>query len=142
MTTTLFPLQSTGKSFLLDCVLTLTVLFRLGSFKCAIINCLLNRYFRICPSYDIFHTEILKLKSFFLQNGNPSAFFELTQDFAYTRCLHKIFPSSDSNPTETDNRRTIYFCLPFTGTHSLRIRTQVTKLLASSFPEINLRIIF
>ena len=36
----------------------------------------------------------------------------------------------------------IYFCLPFTGTHSLRIRTQLVKLLSSCFPDIDLLIVF
>ena len=94
------------------------------SFKRGLINCLLNRYFRICSSYDIFHTEVLK-KSF-LRNSYPLAFFEN----CHSKYLPKIFPCSDDNPTETDNRRAI--CLPFTatGTRSL------------GFRDINLHIIF
>ena len=70
--------------------------------------CLLNRYFRICSLYDICYTEVLKLKSIFLQNGTPLAFFENS----HSKFLHKIFPSSDNNPAETDNERTIVFLSP------------------------------
>ena len=58
--------------------------------------------------------------------------------------LRKIFSFSDDNATGTDNRCITYFCLPFTSTHSLCVCTQVTitKLLASCFPNINLRMIF
>ena len=43
---------------------------------------------------------------------------------------------SDSPP------KNIYFKLPFTGSHALQIRTQVSKLCSSAFPQVTLHFIF
>jgi hypothetical protein len=36
----------------------------------------------------------------------------------------------------------VYFCLPYTGTHSLQIRTQIQRLCSVAFPHISIRIVF
>ena len=36
----------------------------------------------------------------------------------------------------------IYFCLPFTGSHSLQIRTQITRLYNAAYPYLNIRFVF
>jgi hypothetical protein len=33
----------------------------------------------------------------------------------------------------------VYFCLPYTGTHSLQIRTQIQRLCSVAFPHISIR---
>ena len=108
------------------------------SFKRNLVYCLLDRYFKICSSYQVFHLEVLQLKNLLLSNGYPSALFE----HCLSGFLDKIFSVPVSSPLDNINKRVIYFCLPFTGTHSLRIRTQLVKLLSSCFPDIDLRIVF
>ena len=39
-------------------------------------------------------------------------------------------------------KRILYFCLPFTGQHSLQILTQISKLCSGTFPHIKLRFVF
>ena len=41
------------------------------SFKRGLIYTLLDRYFKICSSYHLFHSEVLKLKNILLGNGYP-----------------------------------------------------------------------
>ena len=36
----------------------------------------------------------------------------------------------------------MYFCHPFTGQHSLQIRTQIPKLCSNAFPHISIRFAF
>ena len=36
----------------------------------------------------------------------------------------------------------IYFCLPFTGIHSLQIRTQINRLCNAAFPHLETRFVF
>ena len=36
----------------------------------------------------------------------------------------------------------VYFCLPFTGSHSLQIRTQITRLCRAAYPHLNIRFVF
>ena len=108
------------------------------SFNCNLVYCLLDRYFKICSSYQAFQLEVLQIKNLLLCNGYPSAFFE----YCLIVFLDKIFSVAVSSPLDNINKRVIYFYLPFTGTHSLRIRTQLVKLLSSCFPDIDLLIVF
>ena len=36
----------------------------------------------------------------------------------------------------------VYFCLPFTGSQSLQIRTQITRLCNAAYPHLNIRFVF
>ena len=79
------------------------------SFKRNLVYCLLDRYFKICSSYQVFHLEVLKLKNLLLSNGYPSALFE----HCLSVFLDKIFSVPVSSPLYNINKRVIYFCLPF-----------------------------
>ena len=46
------------------------------SFKRGLVYTLLDRYFKICSSYHLFHSEILKLKKILLSNGYPEVFLD------------------------------------------------------------------
>ena len=39
-------------------------------------------------------------------------------------------------------RKIVYFCLPFTGSHSLQIRTQISRLCSAAYPHLNVRFVF
>ena len=39
-------------------------------------------------------------------------------------------------------KKIIYFCLPFTGSHSLQIGTQITRLRNAAYPHLNIRFVF
>ena len=107
------------------------------SFKRGLVYTLLDRYFKICSSYHLFHSEILKLKKILLNNGYPEVFLD--------RCirvfLDRLFcpPPHDTN---VSHKTVINFSLPFTESHSLQIRTQIIKLCSSAFPDLSLRFIF
>ena len=105
--------------------------------KRSLVYTLLDRYLKICSSYHLFHSEVLKLKNLLHSNGYPHAFLD--------RCvrvfLDRVF-SPPTNNSHSSQNQFIYFRLPYTGSHSLQIRTQVTKLLASAFPKLSLRFIF
>ena len=100
-----------------------------------LIYSLLNWYFRICSFYHIFHSEVLKLKEVFVNNGYPVALF----DRCLSIFLDKIFSPPISNITVS--KRVVHFCLPFTGVHSLQIQTKLIKLVSSCFPQIDLRVV-
>ena len=38
-------------------------------------------------------------------------------------------------------KKVMYFCLPFTGSHSLQIRTQISRLCSSAFAHLNMRFV-
>ena len=39
-------------------------------------------------------------------------------------------------------KKIVYFCLPFTDSHSLQIRTQITRLCSAAYPHLNVRFVF
>ena len=107
------------------------------SYKRGLVYTLVNRYFKICSSYHLFHSELLNLKKLLLNNGYPDTFL----DSCIRVFLDKLFspPTRNSN---TPDKTVLNFSLPFTGSHSLQIRTQIAKLCSSAFPHFTVRFIF
>ena len=49
----------------------------------------------------------------------------------------------DPKPSvQTVPKKIIYFCLPFTGIHSLQILTQINRLCNAAFPHLDTRFVF
>ena len=61
-------------------------------------------------------------------------------DHLVHRFLNKIFESKP--PIHTVPKKVVYFCLPFTGSHSLQIRTQINRLCNAAYPHLNIRFFF
>jgi hypothetical protein len=72
----------------------------------------------------------------FILNGFPCHMF----DRCVRTFLNKVF--QPKLPVHTVPKKIIYFCLPFTGTHSLQIRTQINRLCRASFPHLDIRFVF
>ena len=45
-------------------------------------------------------------------------------------------------PLFTVPKKIVYFWLPFTGSHSLQIRTQITWLCSATYPHLNIHFVF
>ena len=56
------------------------------------------------------------------------------------RFLNNIF--EPQSVVHTAPKKTVYFCLPFTGSHSLQIRTQITRVCNAAYPHLNIRFVF
>ena len=84
------------------------------SFKRGLIYTLLDRYFKICLSYHLFHFEVLKLKTILLSN----VFFIV----CFVLPLGMLIPL----------RIMVFFSLLFNGSHALQNRAQTTKLYSST----------
>ena len=56
------------------------------------------------------------------------------------RFLNNLFEPKP--PVLTVPKKIVYFCLPFTGSHSLQIRTQITRLCSAAYPHLNIRFVF
>ena len=69
-------------------------------------------------------------------NSFPSHMF----DHLVRRFLNNIFEPKPA--THTAPKKIVYFCLPFTGSHSLQIRTQITRLCNAAYPHLNIRFLF
>ncbi len=106
------------------------------AYKRSLISCLLYRIFNLCSSYENFHIQLEVIRKLFNLNGFPSHMF----DHLAHRFLNKIFEPKP--PVHTAPKKVVYFCLPFTGSHSLQIRTQITRLCNAAYPHLNIRFVF
>ena len=82
--------------------------------------CLLHRIFHLCSSYENFHAQLEVVRKLFNLNGFPTHMF----DQLVRRFLNNLFEPKP--PVLTVPKKIVYFCLPFTGSHSLQIRTRIT----------------
>ena len=105
-------------------------------YKKGFIFTLLFRYFNLCFSYATFHEELQRFRTLLNQNGYPSRFVE--------KCIREFLDKTFSPPVKQSAapKYLVSFLLPFTGNHAFQIRQQLTKLMSSAYPHINLRIIF
>ena len=105
-------------------------------YKKGLLFSLISRYFNIaCPSYISFQSEMENFKKTFSSNGYPKALI----DSCIKTFLDRIYNTKDK--VHTCSKKIVYFCLPFTGHHGLHIRTQLSKILASAYPHISIRVV-
>ena len=106
------------------------------TYKRSIISCLIHCIFSICSSYETFHHQLEAARRMFILNGFPCHMF----DRCVRTFLNKVF--QPKLPVHTVPKKIIYFCLPFTGTPSLQIRTQINRLCHAAFPHLDIRFVF
>ena len=93
-----------------------------------LVSCLIHRIFNLCSSYENFHTQLEIVRKLLNLNGFPSHMF----DRIVRRFLDHTFDSKP--PVLIAPRKIVYFCLPFTGIHSVQIlplQDEVPKYLRS-----------
>ena len=106
------------------------------AYKRSLVCCLLHRIFHLCSSYENFHAQLEVVRKLFNLNGFPTHMFDkLVRHF-----LNNLFEPKP--PLFTVPKKIVYFCLPFTGLHSLQIRTQITRLCSAAYPHLNIRFVF
>ena len=97
------------------------------SFKRGLVYTLLDRYFKICSSYHIFHSEVIKLKNFLTNNGYPTPFFDL----CLGKFLDKVFSVSAKNYNVT-KRHLLFYAIYGETLPSNPFAVNKTSLLFSS----------
>ena len=106
------------------------------AYKRSLVSCLLHRIFNLCSTYENFHAQLELVRKLFNLNGFPSHMF----DHLVRRFLDNMF---DPKPTlYTVPKKIVYFRLPFTGSHSLQIPNQITRLCNAAYPHLNIRFVF
>ena len=100
-----------------------------------LVFCLIHRIFNLCSSYENLNTQLEVVRKLFNLNGFTFHMF----DRIVRRFLDHTF--DPKSPVLTALRK-IYFCLLFTGIHSLQIRTQISRLCNAAFPHLDIRFVF
>ena len=106
------------------------------AYKRSLVCCWLHRIFHPCSSYGNFHAQLEVIRKLFNLNSFPTQVFnQLVRHF-----LNNVFEPIP--PLFTVPKKIVYFYLLFTGSHSLQIRTQITRPCSAAYPHLNIRFVF
>lgn len=104
--------------------------------KFGVIRCLLHRAYKVCTSWQLFHSEVDKLRRMFAENNYPIKIFNSVVD----KFMSSVLTSGRSSGPEQAVDSCITLVLPFFGNAS-RVLQQQMKLLCRRHG-INYRIVF
>ena len=106
-------------------------------YKYNIVNCLLERAFKICLSESNFRSSLDKLRNYFYRNSFPVHFTEkiINQKLTSLRNISQV--------TFDVPKKIMFISLPYISDLSNKnIRLELTKLLARFYPRIQFRLVF
>ena len=107
------------------------------TYKFALINCLIDRAYKLSSSIDSFFSEVEKLKSFFCQNNYPLKAVENTIKLKIDKLL------SPSDPVTTVPKLPLYLKIPFLSIKSnSSLKEELSKLISEYYPQVELNLIF
>ena len=103
-------------------------------YKYSIINILLHRAYTISSSYEKFHIEAEFLRTFFSNNMYPPKLFNR---FLYKFLNRKC--DTNNNTIPTVNRNQIYLCLPYIGSQTNKLKSELLSLVNKYYPQLDCR---
>ena len=106
-------------------------------YKRNLVVTLTSRAFQICSNFLNFHNEIIFIRKLLFNNGFP---YKFTDTYVGT-VLNNVF-SKSSKAICTVDRKIIYFSIPYMGSHSFKLRKELSDLLGNFYPQIKLRVVF
>ena len=133
---TVFPPVFIGRKHLLGFTQILPV-SRLTSTKSIWLLFLFTVLFTFVLHTKTFHEEILKIKTILSENCFPKSIVDrIIKSFLDKQFCPKK-PVSNS-----EERQTVLFSLPFLGQFSLQVKTKLVKLLKQCYPDVKFQVIF
>jgi hypothetical protein len=107
-------------------------------YKIGLINCLLDRAYRICSTEQALKKEVVKVKQILYKNEYPPKIV--------TNTVQKFFDSKKSPKTKRDNsydvpKKKVFLVLPYyKGADNAK--KEIVNLVQSSFPQVDFRFAF
>ena len=112
------------------------------SYKIGLIKCLLNRAWKICSNYELFHLEVLKTKAILRKNEYPCSVIDKEikkfMNRKYPDASAKVGPAEDSNL----NKNKIYLVLPYFNNKMDDFSKRLTDLVFKYYPSLDFRLMF
>ena len=84
----------------------------------------MNRAYRICSSWLLFHKEVIRLRTIFLQNSYPASFFDHHLKCFISKVVLAVDRGSNRETTEIDHT----LVLPYVGGASDRLQVRLSRL--------------
>ena len=114
------------------------------NFKHSLIRGLFNRGWRICLSDELFQKEVGFIKDLLQCNGYPHNFIrkQLTKFLHNKQSEPKTESQLQDQPKFEPNKKDVFILLPFCGNQSLKLESQLERILSKIAPYVNLVTIF
>ena len=105
---------------------------------------MLDRAWKICTNYELFHIEVLNIKQILVRNEYPLTVedheIKIFLDKKYTS---KAVPSVDpTSINETELKRKLYLVLPYVNSKMEEFSSKICKLVNEFYPDVQLRVMF
>ena len=105
-------------------------------YKINVIKCLLDRAWKICSNYKLFHLEVLSLKEILMKNSYPCSVIDRTiKEFLDRK--HK--PFIEEVQEEKDK---VYLVLPYFNSEVENFSKRLTSLVLKYYPKVNFKVVF
>ena len=104
-------------------------------FKINSIKTLLHRAYQLTSNFNLFHEEIVFLRSYFINNGYTCAIFNKHVKSFLNNIYHPKLPIL------TVPKEEVYFKIPFLGKVSDKIESILTNKLSTFYPQVKFRFI-
>lgn len=105
-------------------------------YKTGLVKTLLYRSFKLCSSYPLFHSELLRLKDILVTNSYRINFVDsIIRSFLNKQFVH-------IKKVTTVERMPLTITLPYLGRYSLELRRKIRTFLKSAYPQLCLKIAF
>ena len=106
-------------------------------FKWGLVNCLLNRAWKICSTRISFEKDLSSIFNVLLANGYPYNFLNSCKN----HFLNHVSQNS-KDPQFGPEKKKIFFSLPYAGTDSLKLKRQLLRLVNAINPGFQPIVIF
>ena len=107
-------------------------------YKYNLVNCLLDRAYKICSSYESIYSEVDNIKVMLGRNGYPAYFLDSCVRKFFNRKYDKML----SRLEKCKNCRTVIARLPFLGDMSMQLKKELSALMEKqTWNRVILRII-
>ena len=107
-------------------------------YKINLIKCLLDRAWKICSNYELFHQEILLLKEVLKKNDYPSSVIDKQIDKFLNKKLIQLPPKTN----ELTPKKKIYLVLPYFNDKMDDFKRRLTDLIYKYYPNVDFRLMF
>ena len=109
-----------------------------STYKKGLILTLLFRIYSICSNWLLINEEFTFLKKILKLNGYPSSLIEK----CISQFLIKVNSNSKKKNDTQEDKKSLCICLPYLGTLSLRMKTQISKYVKANIKNCHFKIVF
>ena len=110
------------------------------SYKINVIKCMLDRAWKICSNYELFHLEILSVKEILMKNDYPRSVI----DKEISIFIGKKFKNSEveKDKDKDKDKSKIFLVLPYFNSQMDEFASRLSNFVSRYYPTVKFRVMF